>query len=444
MEFIGRQKEMHALAKIKAKSYDRGQMTVITGRRRIGKTRMIKESLENERYLYLFVSSKTEQLLCQEYTALIEATFSERPDGVLNTFREVFAFLIKLARSQQINLVIDEFQEFNKVNSSIFSDIQNLWDANRESIQMNLILSGSVTSLMHRIFENSHEPLFGRVNHRIYVSPLPVSELKNVLHDRVGAVIPEDLLALYMLTGGVPKYLEEFVDNKAFTKDALLTEVLATENYFLDEGRNILTEEFGKASATYFSILSLIAAGRTSRGDIESVIQKDIGAYLSKLDKDYGIIRVQRPMFSKPNTRSLRYRINDKFLNFWFRFFFKYKGALEIGNTNFVRQLIERDYPTYSGMALEDLVRSLLKESMQYSEVGNFWQKGNRNEIDVIALNSLTKKAIVGEVKINPKKISLTKLQQKATVLSKDLGGYTIDYRGFSLADITDLNTCIL
>ena len=436
MEFRGRQSEIGALAKIRAKSHTRGQMTVITGRRRIGKTRMIKESLKNEQYVYLFVSSKSELLLCQEYTTIIAETLSIQPDGQLTSFRDIFAFLIKVAKSQHLNLVIDEFQEFTNVNSSVFSDMQNLWDANRETIQMNLILSGSVNSLMQHIFENSHEPLFGRVNHRLYVKPLPIVELKSILSDYTGKVVAADFLTLYMLTGGVPKYLEAFVDSGALTKEEMLTEILAPENYFIDEGRNVLTEEFGKASAVYFSILSLIAAGRTSRGDIESVIQKDIGVYLSKLEKDYGIIRAQRPIFSKPNTRNLRFRIEDNFLNFWFRFFFKFKGALEIGNTRFVRQVIDRDFPTYAGLVLEALIREQLKESMAYSQVGNYWQRSNKNEIDVVAINELTKQAVIGEVKMNRKKISLAKLKEKSSALSKDLVGYTIEYRGYSLEDI--------
>lgn len=438
MEFRGREEELSILERIRGKSRQRGQMTVVTGRRRMGKTRLIKESLRGERYLYFFVSRKAEVLLCEEYTALIRSTYGIEPIGRLTTFREVFAYLLHQARSEPINLVIDEFQEFLKVNPSVFADLQNLWDASREEVRMNLILSGSVTSLMRRIFEHRSEPLFGRVNHRLYVRPLPVADLRGLLKERTGTIIPEDLLCLYLITGGVPKYLEELADNDAFTKEAILNAVTDPGNYFLDEGRNVLTEEFGNASSTYFSILTLIAAGRTTRGDIKSVLQKDVGPYLRILAQDYDIISSEQPIFSKPNARNLRYRIDDKFLNFWFRFFFKFKSALEIGNVGFLRQVIERDYPTYAGMVLEQLIRQQLAESGAYSRVGRYWRRGNQREIDVVAINELTKRGVIGEVNLNPAKVSPPKLRDKSIALEEHLRGYEMEVRGFGLPDLTE------
>ncbi len=134
-------------------------MTVITGRRRVGKTRLIKESLAGSVYLYFFVSRKEEPLLCAEFKDQVEQVLETEMIGNFNKFRLIFQWLCSEAKRRHINLVIDEFQEFFRINPSIYSDIQNYWDGGKELMHMNLILSGSIQSLMRKIFDSYHEPL---------------------------------------------------------------------------------------------------------------------------------------------------------------------------------------------------------------------------------------------------------------------------------------------
>lgn len=102
---------------------------------------------------------------------------------------------------------------------------------------------------------------------------------------------------------------------------------------FIEEGKNLLIEEFGKDYGIYFSILSLIASGKTSRPAIESILETTVGGYLDRLENDFGLIKKIRPVLAKPNSRMVKYSVEDNFLNFWFRFIFKHRSAIEIGNS---------------------------------------------------------------------------------------------------------------
>ena len=124
------------------------------------------------------------------------------------------------------------------------------------------------------------------------------------------------------------------------------------------------------------------------------------------------------------------------YFNFWFRFIYKYKSAIEIENYEFVKEIVKRDFNVYSGKFLEKYFIEKLKLINDYSNIGTYWEKANQNEIDIVAINDLHKKALIVEVKINPKKIDLEILKQKAKKLEKELNTYECEYLGFSLNDM--------
>ena len=436
MKFYGRSEQLARLQEIQKRSHQRGQMTVVSGRRRIGKTRLITESLRDARPLYFFITRESERLLCRKFSRQVETHFGTRLLSPPERFVDLLELLLVRAQTEILHLVIDEFQEFLRINPSIYSQLQELWDRYRDQSKINLILSGSVESLMVRIFDTYSEPLYGRADHRFVVPPLGLATLRQILDDHYPTYSPDDLILLYAITGGVPRYLEAFVDSKNLQHSAILTEFLQPDGFFYDEGRFLLLQEFGKDYATYFSVLQLIAVGRTSRGQIENILQQSVGGYLTKLQEKYQLIDRHRPMFSKPQTTNVRYYIKDEFLRFWFRFIFRHSGAVESRNYDLLRKYIERDYPTFAGETLERMIRKNLRESKLFSQVGNYWQRGNVNEIDVIAIDDFNKRVVIGEVKTNPAAISLDRLRLKAQDISRQLGPYVVEYRGFSPEDI--------
>jgi len=434
MKFYNREKELENLREIEHSSKESSKMTVIVGRRRIGKTKLIQEAYKEK--VYLFVSKKNEVLLCEEFISIIQKALDVKLFGQITKFIDLFEYHMELAKTKSFTLVIDEFQEFLQINDSIYSDMQNIWDSYKEITKINLILSGSIYSLMKKIFEDKKEPLFGRANNKIHLKHFTVKTIKEIMQENYPAYTNDDLLCFYILTGGVAKYVEILVDKRAYTLEQQLNLVFDEHSLFLEEGKNLLVEEFGKEYTTYFSILSLIASSKTARVEIEGILGKNVGGYLDRLENEYTIIKKVKPIFAKEGSRTVKYEIIDNFFNFWFRFIYKYKSAIEIENYVYVKDIVNRDYTTYSGRFLEKYFIEQLKLSNNYSDIGTYWERGNENEIDIVGVNSESKTMLIAEVKRRAEKIDMNKLQKKSIKLLAKYEKYEVQYLGYSLDDM--------
>ena len=262
MKFYDRINELAELKRIQALAFsDHSRLTVVTGRRRIGKTSLILKAVEDLPTVYLFVGRKNEATLCAEFIPLVAQALGIFVPNEIRTFRTLFQFLMETGRQRSFNLVIDEFQEFQNINPAIFSDMQNIWDTYRQTTRVNLIVSGSVYSLMRKIFQNAKEPLFGRADNIIKLAAFSLTTLKEIMCDFHPAHTNDDLLALYSFTGGVPKYVELFCENVTLSVNDIIEFMVRDNSPFTDEGKNLLIEELGKNYTTYFSILSAISHG---------------------------------------------------------------------------------------------------------------------------------------------------------------------------------------
>ncbi|TYR36960.1 ATP-binding protein [Sphingobacterium phlebotomi] len=436
MKFYNRHKELELLDSNFKRSMQSACFQAVIGRRRVGKTSLLMESVKGKTYLYLFVSRKNENLLCQQFQKDAEQMLGLRIFGTINYFRDLFEQLLLFAIKEHFTLIIDEFQEFENVNSSIFSDIQDLWDQYKDQAKINLIVCGSVYSLMTKIFEHSKEPLFGRLTSKMIVRPFKVDVIKEILGDYNPDFGPEDLLCLYMISGGVAKYIELLMEDGAVRKDLMLDIITRQDSPFLSEGKDVLIAEFGKEYGTYFSILQLIAAGKNTQSEIDSIIEKNTGSYLNNLEQHYSLIARNKPIFSKPNSRKSKWFLRDHYLRFWFRFIYPHQALIEIGRLDLLREIMERGYEQYSGLLLEQYFREKISLEERITEIGNFWDNKGQNEIDIVALNHLDKTAILAEVKRNPKKIDLNVLQYKAKALEKELAPFQVSLRGLSMKDM--------
>jgi Archaea bacterial proteins of unknown function. len=161
-----------------------------------------------------------------------------------------------------------------------------------------------------------------------------------------------------------------------------------------------------------------------------------VGGFLDRLENQFGIIRKVKPLFSKPGGRKFKYRIEDNFLNFWFRFIYKNQSAIEIENFDFVKKILERDLNSYLGHVLEKYFLQKLKESKSYSTIGTYWDGKNENEIDIIAINELDKTVLFAEVKLNPEKYSQVLLKEKANSILQKFKGYQVEFACLSLNEM--------
>lgn len=159
MKFYNRENEISFLNKVTERSLTRSHFTLIVGRRRIGKTCLLMKTYEEKRAAYLFVAKKSEAMLCAEFMETIKESLTIPLFGEIKDFKTLFEALLVASQNEPFTLIIDEFQEFYNINSSVYSDMQNLWDRYKEKSRMNLIVCGSVYSLMKHIFENSKEPM---------------------------------------------------------------------------------------------------------------------------------------------------------------------------------------------------------------------------------------------------------------------------------------------
>ncbi len=201
MKFYDREIETETLRRIEATSHEYAQMTVITGRRRIGKTTLIRHAYKDIDMVYFFVARKSEALLCDELPDSIRHTLGEDL-GDFNSMARLFAAVMQIAKRRHVTLVFDEFQNFKYVNESFFSDMQNIWDENKEEAHINLVVCGSLYSMMTKIFDDRKEPLYGRATSRMRLRAFPLSTLREIMRDNNPGYTPDDLLAMYMITGG--------------------------------------------------------------------------------------------------------------------------------------------------------------------------------------------------------------------------------------------------
>ena len=437
MRFYDREKEIGILRQNWEKSKNRSLFTVMIGRRRIGKTALLLKTEQEQKMLYLYVSKDNERVLVEKFQKAAENVLGLHIYGHLETFAQFFEQIMEYGKDHHFTIVFDEFQNFLKVNAAIPSYIQDIWDRYHETTTVNLVACGSIYSMMHKIFDNDDEPLYGRKDCEIRLKPFRISVIKEILGDFNPNYTSEDLLCLYMLTGGVAKYVGLLMDAGATDKETMLKWVTGLESPFLSEGRELILSEFGKDYANYLSILQLVAGGMTVQNQIDNIIGKNTGTYLKRLDEEYNYVSKLTPMFSKPGSRNLRWCVEDCFLRFWFRFILPNQGLIEMERNDLLLEIVERDYNDYTGLVLEQYFRQKISEEERVTTVGNYWDRKGKNEIDMIALNDIDKTALVAEIKRNADRYDSKLLQEKYDTIRGNFGKYKdVKLIGLSMQDM--------
>ena len=437
MKFYDRKTEIDILHDNERKSCEHASFMVMMGRRRIGKTTLLTHAFKGTSYAYLFVSRDSEAMLCRKFQNSLEEQIGLHIYGTVTRFRDLFEMIMQESQKRHFTLIIYEFQELFRINASTFSDIQDIWDRYHETSKINLIACGSIHSLMKRIFEDRSEPLYGRPTSKMTIHPFTTTVLKQILYDANPNYTPDDLLCLYMLTGGVAKYIELLIDGGYTTKEKMLDAVCRQDSYFLSEGRDLLVNEFQGEYGNYFSILQLIASGLTRRSEIDGALQKDSGTFLKKLDEDYEMISKLQPLLAKNGSKTSKYEIHDHFLRFWFRFVYPYQSLVERNQLDMLRKYIGEQYTQFSGRSLEGYFQDKLFETGRYTDIGNWWNRSGKNEIDIVAINAFDHSGLIAEVKRNPDRINMHSLHEKAEALPKmPFAHYQFDFQGLSLSDM--------
>ncbi len=412
MRFYDREKEKKTIISF-ARKTDRARIVVLTGRRRIGKTRLLLE-LFGEDALYLFTKKKSYIELIKEWSEILREYLGFQ--GWFRSVEEMMNYILDTGKNKRIVVIFDEIQNLYFSKPSAFGEIQKVFDTKKEKSKVLLIFTGSVFSLMEKIFQDKKEPLFGRASEIMELKPLPVYSLENVLQDYV-MFSGENLLHLFSITGGIPYYIEELMEVKGKSFKEKLKSIIVERDLFWEEGENLLKGEMGKEYSVYFSILSAIAKGKRTRSEISQFTGiKELGGYISSLEKTFKLIEKRIPVLKKPRSKLARYYIKDNFLDFWFSLVEKYSFYREIGRKEKAFNLLWKELPSFEGKKLENLVfKKIIEESpvdFNFDKAGGYWDRKGRIEVDLLLINSLEKIAIAFEIKRNRKKISARKIKE--------------------------------
>lgn len=455
MRFYNREEELSRLSEIAALSMKTSHMVVITGRRRVGKTELIRQfSKKRKDILYLFVSKKKPHILLEEFRDILAEHIPLIKTAAFRSFEDLFAFIFSYMKEHPLIVVFDEFQNFESVDPSAFSILQNHWDREKNNIKGAFVFIGSLFTIMQKIFEGKKEPLFGRATAKLYIEPLTppaVSEILSDYHLDTASHLP----FYYTLFGGIPKYYFHLDRYRLFGKPhAEIIRKLYCESDapLQNEGGGLLIEEFGKNYHLYFSILQVIAGGETQMAriaDSAGINVNSISKYLEELTSYYQVLERRIPVTEhKPEKKIGRYYIKDPALRFWFRYIFRNQSLIEIGDDKGLTAKILNDLPTLTGRSFEELVRALLIQRnkgavvpFKFTKIGGFWTRKGDVEIDVVALNEEEGKILFGECKLKGNKFTRAdaqRLKEKGAQVKWRFGKRKEYYALFSMEETSE------
>ncbi len=416
--FVNRNNELDAIQnRLRNKKFE---MIIIYGRRRIGKTRLVLESVKGLEHIYYF-ATESQNLAHFKLTA---ARIVPETAYAANEWEALFNFL------NDRLIIIDEFPNLIKDNSAVISEFQKIIDTKLSNTKSKLIILGSSISMMGNKVLSYQSPLFGRKTAVIKLKPLNFSTLK--------AFFPRgnwvELAEIYGFSDGVPFYLEKI---KYPFWPWLKNELKVPDSFLKYELDFLMKYEFDDVG-TYKQILEAIAFGKNTPVEIRNfmgVRHSDITPYLRNL-LDVEFIQREIPVTENQRSKLGRYYLKDNFLLFWFRFIYPNLSAIEDGI--FSIDEIRSDYNTYMGRIFEKVAREFVLElnkrkmlPFNLTRLGRWWRKGE--EIDLVGLNDKgkIKCAIFFEVKWRALKKGeinkiLKELEHKAELL--DLDGYRKHY----------------
>ncbi|MBQ6390302.1 MAG: ATP-binding protein [Eggerthellaceae bacterium] len=390
------------------------EMVVVYGRRRVGKTRLLREFCRGKGSVHFFTARETtaaENLqtlstsLLSWYDDNADPFAKAVPTPSFRTFEDAFSHAFAEARENRTVLVIDEYPYLAKSYPGVSSLLQSLIDGAKGASGMMLVLCGSSTSFMREQVLGEKSPLYGRRTAQVRLEPFDYSAAAELL----GAVGPERALELYSLVGGVPLYLEQ-LDGARTVRWNIANRMLGLGRFLYAEPENFMLQEVS-APASYNAVVGAIAHGRprpSEIADATGIAAPNVSEYLKTLC-ELGIVRRDTPV-GKSNKKKVVYRVSDGLFRFHHTFVSRYAAAIEAGMAERVAERIcVGDFSSYMGRAFEEACRQwTVREiaaggiDMLPSAVGSWWGADpaarEQVDVDVVAL-SVDGELFAGECK---------------------------------------------
>ena len=427
--FVDREQEMATLQREYGR--DGSGLVVLYGRRRVGKTTLISEFIRDKKALFFLASEESEsqnRLAFQEKAAdFLNSDLLKNVE--VKSWDVLFRAIMDTHFDSKPVIVLDEFQYLGRSNPAFPSVFQRIWEEILKDRQVMVILCGSLISMMQSQTLAYDSPLYGRRTAQIRLKQIPFAYYHQFFPDKSR----KELIEMYAVTGGVPKYIELFSQSKDIYS-AIETCVLNRSGYLYDEPHFLLQQEVSEVGS-YFSIIKAIAAGNTKLSAIAGVLEvksTSLTKYLKTLI-NLDILEREVPVTEDSPEKSKRglYKIKDNYLRFWFAFVYPNMSFIESGHGRIFMDKIRKSLVrNHIAFVYEDVCRERMWEMnaegvwpFYFSKLGRYWD--SKEEIDIVAIDPDGKNLILGECKYwqEPVGISvLRSLEAKAKTVSWEKG----------------------
>lgn len=390
MAFIDREAELQFL--LERKGSKKAELIVVYGRRRVGKTELLKEAFKKEKAIFFVADLGADQDQRRRFSEAVGGLYpspllqSEKPPE----WDALLRYIVDLAKRERVTLILDEFPYLCSSQPALPSILQRIWDEIGKNSRLYLILCGSFVSFMEREILGHKSPLYGRRTGQLWVQPLALNTVKGFFP----GYSTEDRISAYAILGGVPAYLMQFSDHVSVARN-IERQILSPTAFLYDEVRFILMEEL-RDPKLYLSILQSIALGNTRLNDIvqrTGIERGPVSKYLSVL-QELRLIEREIPVTERHPEKSRKgiYRLSDNFFRFWFRFVLPYRSRLTAGGE---RRVMDREIlpqlDNFIGQGFDKICAEMFGYlvargdiEMNFDAAGRWW--GGNEEIDLVAI----------------------------------------------------------
>ena len=403
--FIGRVNELKVLEETYKKHGF--QMTVIYGRRRIGKSRLITEFLKGKRASYYVASQVSLEDNVKKWSAQVISDLNPELEGAdFGDLEGFFRFVGNLSKKARIVLALDEIPYMAEADDSFLSRFQVAVDTIFTTKNIYLIICGSAVSFMEKEILSEKSPLFGRRTNQIFLKPFNYLESAEF----VPKYSYEEKAIVYGVTGGVAKYLTLFDDSLSLDEN-LINNFFKSSGFLYEEPMNLLTQEF-RTINTYNTVIEVCAQGANKVNEIadKARITTATLSYVLKSLTTVGVISKVTSMTEKENTKKTAYEITDGMYRFWYTFIPAGRAAIEMNRGEvYYNNNVKGNLHSFMGKVFEEMCRYYtLSQGLDgklkciVTNVGNWWGPGHDHiptDIDVVGIDDSAKKAVLGECK---------------------------------------------
>jgi AAA+ ATPase superfamily predicted ATPase len=410
-KFINREAELQSLRRDFGR--DGGSLYILYGRRRLGKTTLLRRFAQDVPSVYHMADRGTEKdaisLLAHSMAdALDEPTLAS---SSFNDWYALFAAFDRFRPKHKICLILDEYQYLTEIQPAFSSILQRWWDEHWSSENIMLVLCGSVMSLMYKETLSRESPLFGRRTSQWLIEPIRFRHICEF----VPKLSHKKQVELWALTGGVPRYLE-LAKSAEGMNEALLELVLSKDGPLYAEARFLLQEEVTVANV-YWSLLRVIGSGASRISEIAGRVgmpANKLTRYLAAL-QDLGYVRRIVSVTEKNPQKSKRgiYTITDPFLRLWFGVVSRYESLVEFGRGADALKMMRPALDSHMSWCYEVICRQYIEDHASdfgVVKVGRCWDR--TCEIDVAAVNSEGNLVLAGECKMSKRAVGLSVLNE--------------------------------